>query len=115
MSRRPEGEPATRGVDPTRALTLYQGVRQEADDAARRASATDLSGELTLLRGLLREQIERDPDGLELTIKALHLLVRMVTAQHKLTGGEAAALEGQMSRLANEMALAILGKEPEDD
>lgn len=114
MARRRTTEPAATGVDPARALTLYQSVQHEADGAVREAAAADLSGELVLLRGLLRRQIEQHPDRLEPTIKAMHLLVRMVTAQHKLSGGEAAALEGQLSLLANEMALAILGKEPGD-
>jgi hypothetical protein len=38
----------------------------------------------------------------------------MITAQHKLSGGDVAALEGHLSRLAEEMAVAILGKEPDD-
>jgi hypothetical protein len=103
------------GVDPARALVLYEGVQQEADDLVREATVTDLTGELVLLRSLLRQQIEKDPGGLELTIKAMHLLVRMVTAQHKLSGGDSAALEAHLGRLANEMALAILGKELGDD
>lgn len=115
MPRRRDTEPATAGVNPARALTLYEGVRQEADGAVREAAATDLAGELVLLRRLLHEQIERDPDGLELTIKAMHLLVRMVTAQHNLTKGEAAQLSEEAKRVLDQFSRNILGLEAAND
>jgi hypothetical protein len=97
------------------ALVLYRDVVEEADPAVRAAAAADtgLAGEVALVRMLLRRHLQAHPDKLELTIKGMHLLVRMVTAQHKLSGGDVAALEGQLSRLADEMAVAILGKEPD--
>jgi hypothetical protein len=98
-----------------RAALLYQGVLDAVDprvlDAAE--TAEGLTDELALVRLLLRRQLESDPDNLEMTIKGLHLLVRMVVAQHKLSGEDVTALEGQLGKLADEMAIAILGKEPD--
>ena len=104
MARRRRVEPAV-GVHPRQALVLYQGVQHEADRAVHEAAVADLAGELVLLGGLLRRQIEQDSDNFELTIKAMHLLGRRVTAQHKLTGGEAAALEAQLEAGRRELAL----------
>ena len=99
-----------------RAALLYRSVLDAVDPRVLLAAETaeGLTDEVALVRLLLRRQLEQDPDNLELTIKGMHLLVRMVSVQHKLSGGDMTALEGHLGKLADEMAVAILGKEPED-
>jgi hypothetical protein len=98
-----------------RAALLYQSALDAVDPRVLVAAETaeGLADEVTLVRLLLRRQLEQDPDNLELTIKGMHLLVRMVSAQHELSGADMTALEGHLGKLANEMAVAILGKEPD--
>jgi hypothetical protein len=115
MTRRRRTALDATGADPSRAVVLYADVAQEADDALRAEAATDLTRELVLLRRLLHEQIGRDPDSLSLTIKAMHLLVRMVTAQHNLTRAEAADLSEATKQVMEEFARNIMGVEAEDD
>ncbi|MGH2585814.1 MAG: hypothetical protein ACRDJE_12955 [Dehalococcoidia bacterium] len=73
-----------------------------------------LDSEIALVRALLAEHIAKHPDKLELTIKGMHLLVRMVTAQFKLSGEEAAELKAHLDELAEKFAAAIFREEAID-
>jgi hypothetical protein len=116
MTERRRGAKRATTAEPARALVLYGDVVEEADRAtfAAAPAAPGLAEEVALVRMLLRQHLREHPGELEMTIKGLHLLVRMVTAQHKLSGADAAELSDRLSELADEMAIAILGKEPID-
>jgi hypothetical protein len=97
----------------TRAFDLYKSVLEESDAGllAAAAHAEGLADEVALVRVLLHRHLAEHPEGLELTIKGMHLLVRMVAAQHKLSGADAAALDARADELARHFAAAILGEE----
>jgi hypothetical protein len=98
----------------SRESVLYHSVLKEADPRliAAAARAEGLTDELVVARVLLARYLAEHPENVEVMVKAMHLLARMVIAQHRLSGEDAAALEGHLSKLADEMAVAILGKEP---
>ena len=95
---------------------LYRSVLEEVDPRVLSAAeqAEGLSDELTVVRLLLRRQLQADPQDLELVLKGLHLLVRMVIAQHKLSGEDAQAFSGQADELARHFAAAIFSREETD-
>lgn len=100
-------------VRPATARALYRGVLEEVDPRVLDAAwyAEGLDDEVTLVRLLLHRQIERDPDNLDLMIKGLHVLVRMVTARHNLTDAEKAALNEGVQRALDQLTANIMGVE----
>ncbi len=92
-----------------RTANLYQSVIVESDAAVIAAAreAEGLTDEVAVVRVLLRHHLAEHPENLELTIKAMHLLVRMVTAQAHLSGEDAAQLQERTDELANQFAAAI--------
>ncbi len=94
---------------------FYQRVLNEGEAALAEAAAADgLADETVLLRVLVRRQLEEHPESLEQTIKALHLLVRMVSAQYRLSGEDAARLSERVHEIADQLAVAVLGVEGDD-
>lgn len=91
---------------------FYEGVLQESDAAlAAAAGATGLTDELALLRVLVRRQIEEHPDRLDQTIRALHLLVRMVAVQFRLSGDDQQRLRDSLDAVVQQLTAAVLGEE----
>lgn len=78
------------------------------------ARAEGLDGEVAVLRVLLRRHLTEHPENVELMFKGMHLLVRMVTAQHGLSGEDAAQLKERMDVLARHFAAAVFGQEAAD-
>ena len=97
----------------TRTANLYQGVIEESDAAVLAAAqeAEGLTDEVAVVRALLLRHLAGHPENLELTIKGMHLLVRMVTAQAHLSGEDAARLQERTEELANHFAAAIFKQE----
>ena len=92
-----------------RPVNLYKSVIEESDAAVLTAaeSMEGLTDEVAVLRVLLLRQLAANPDSLDLTIKGMHLLVRMVATQAQLSGEDAAQLTQRMEELANHFAVAI--------
>jgi hypothetical protein len=99
-----------------RPLTLYRSVLDEIDPRVLAAASTaeGLDDEVLLLRLLLRRHLLEHPGDLELTLKGMHLLVRMVVARFKLSGTDAAALEEGVRMALDQFSSSVLGKEPID-
>jgi hypothetical protein len=99
-----------------RPANLYQSVVDNVAPGALAAAARveGLDDEVALVRVLLQRALAEHPENLELLIKGMHLLVRMVVAQYNLTGAEAAQLEGRMAELAGHFAAAIFREEAAD-
>jgi response regulator RpfG family c-di-GMP phosphodiesterase len=94
---------------------FYGRVVHEGEAALAEAAAADgLADETALLRVLVRRQIEERPENLEQTIKALHLLVRMVAVQFRLSGEDTARLSEQVHQIGEQLAIAVLGAEGND-
>jgi hypothetical protein len=94
---------------------FYRQVLREGETAlAEAATAGGLADETALLRVLVRRQIEEHPENLDQTIKALHLLVRMVAVQFRLSGEDAAMLSEHVHQIADRLAAAVLGAEEDD-
>lgn len=77
------------------------------------AGSPSLDDEIALLRLLVRRQIEEQPEHLEATLKALHLLVRMATAQHRLSGADASAFEERAGAVIEQFATAFFAADAE--
>ena len=88
-----------------RAALLYRSALDAVDPRVLLAAETaeGLTDEMALVRLLLRRQLEQDPDNLELTIKGMHLLARMVSAQHQLSGADAAAFDERAAELLEQV------------
>jgi hypothetical protein len=88
-----------------RAALLYQSALDAVDPRVLVAAETaeGLADEVAVVRLLLRRQLEQDPDNLELTLKAMHLLVRMVMAQHQIAGADAAAFDERSAALIEQV------------
>lgn len=85
----------------------------EAGEAGTLASAgaADLHDELAMLRLIVRRHLAERPENLELTLKALHLLVRMTVAQQRLTGADAAQFQQQAGAVIEQFASAFFAEE----
>jgi len=96
-----------------RGRALYDSVLEEVDPRVLTMAehAEGLSDEVAVVRLLLRRQLEVDSPDLDLLLKGFHLLIRMVTAQHKLSGEDAEAFSGQAEELARHFAAAIFSQE----
>jgi len=70
---------------------------------------------MDVMTGHRLQQLERalreHPGELELTIKGLHLLVRMVAAQFRLSGADEEQLRGRLSEILNQFTAAVYGEE----
>jgi len=101
---------------PSRAALLYLSVLDEVDPRLLTAAETaaGLTDELTLVRLLLHRQVQADPNNLELMLKGIHLLVRMVVAQHGLGEDERAALSTGVEQAIDRLASGIIGLEVAD-
>lgn len=110
-----------RGADPAvrrgrRPANLYRSVMQEItpDVLAAAARTEGLNDEVAVVRVLLRRHLAEHPENLELVLKGMHLLVRMVTAQHGLSSADAAQLNERAEELARHFAAAVFGEEVAD-
>ena len=91
---------------------FYQSVLQEAEAGAFvEAGGEGLDDEIALLRVLIRRQIAEHPQQLELTIKGLHLLVRMVAVRFRLSDADKAELELRLSDAINRFAASLFPEE----
>ena len=92
---------------------FYRSVLLEAEAAAlaEAETAEGLVDEVALLRVLVRRHLAERPQNLELTIKALHLLVRMVAEQFRLSGADRAGLTECVDAVAAQLTTAVLGEE----
>jgi hypothetical protein len=99
-----------------RQANLYRRLTAEVDPAmlATAARAEGLDDEVAIVRVLLGRHLAEHPENLELTIKGMHLLVRMVTAQHQLSGADAAELNERVDQVARHFAAAVFGQEAAD-
>jgi hypothetical protein len=99
-----------------RQANLYRRLTAEVDPAmlAAAARAEGLDDEVAIVRVLLGRHLADHPENLELTIKGMHLLVRMVTAQHQLSGADAAELNERVDQVARHFAAAVFGQEVAD-
>lgn len=95
---------------------FYRRLTAEVDPAmlAAAARAEGLDDEVAIVRVLLGRHLAEHPENLELTIKGMHLLVRMVTAQHQLSGADAAELNERVDQVARHFAAAVFGQEAAD-
>lgn len=94
---------------------FYRHVLHESEAALAEAAISDgLADETALLRVLVRRQIEEHPENLDQTIKALHLLVRMVATQFRLSGEDIDRLSEHVHAIADQLAVAVLGTEGDD-
>jgi hypothetical protein len=95
---------------------LYQRAIEAIEPGALAAAARaeGLDDEVAVLRVLLRRHLTEHPENVELMFKGMHLLVRMVTAQHGLSGEDAAQLEERLKMLARHFAAAAFGEEAAD-
>jgi hypothetical protein len=103
----------TKTRQPRLAANFYRSVLAEADAAEwREAAAPDgLADEVALLRVLVRRHLAERPENLDLTLKGLTLLARLVATQERLSGADAAALQAQVSAVAEQLTAAVLGEE----
>ncbi len=99
-----------------RAALLYQSALDAVDPRVLLAAETaeGLTDELALVRLLLRRQLEQDPDNLALTIKGMHLLVRMVSVQHGLSDADRTAFAAGVEEALDRLTASILGTEAAD-
>ena len=106
-----------RGRQADHAANFYQGVLAEAaaSDLHEAAAPDGLADEVALLRVLVRRQLAEGPENLDLTLKGLTLLARLVATQYRLSGADEAALRGQLSTVADHLAAAVLGEEARHD
>lgn len=95
---------------------FYRRLTAEVEPAMLTAAARTegLNDEVALVRVLLGRHLAEHPENLELTIKGMHLLVRMVTAQHQLSGADAAELNERVDQVARHFAAAVFGQEAAD-
>jgi hypothetical protein len=117
MTSREQSASATPARDRRRRRSnLYRRVAAAVDPAVMTAAARaeGLDDEVALVRVLLGQHLAEHPEDLELTIKGMHLLVRMVTAQHQLSGTDAAALNERVDQVARHFAAAVFGEEVAD-
>jgi len=90
---------------------FYRSVLEETDTLAEATSTEGLSDEVALLRVLLRRQLAERPENVELTLKGLHLLVRMVVAQFRLAGVDSEQMEARTQELIQQMTAIFLSEE----
>ena len=100
-----------------RRTNLYQDVLEQSDRAAfaEAAAVEGLEDEVPLLRLLLRRQLAEHPENLEMTIKGMHLLVRMVSVQHGLSGADEAAFDERAAGLIEQVRRIVAGTEEVGD
>ena len=110
MSEHGRGQRRTRRP---RLTKLYRSVVAASDPriVLQAERAEGLMDEIVTVRLLLRRQLAQDPSSLELTIKGMHLLVRMVVAQHQLSASDAEQFSAGVQKAIDEFAANILGKE----
>ena len=98
-----------------RTESFYRSVLHEAEvDAFAEAGGGGLEDEVALLRVLVRRHIEEHPEHLDLTIKGLSLLVRMVAVQFRLSGADEEQLRGRLSDILNQFTAAVYSEEAAD-
>ncbi len=99
-----------------RPTKLYRSVLAASDPRVvlQAERAEGLTDEIATVRLLLRRQLEENPPDMELLIKGMHLLVRMVVAQHQLSAGDAEQFGAGVQRAIEEFAANILGREVGD-
>jgi hypothetical protein len=89
---------------------FYQQALTEAERAALAgaAAAEGLTDEVAMLRLLVRRHLAQQPENFDQTIKALHLLVRMVAVQFRLSGEDAERLDERVAEVVNQFAAVVL-------
>jgi hypothetical protein len=99
-----------------RGRALYRSVLDEIDPRVIRAAAEaeGLTDELVVARVLLHRQLAEHPENAELMVKLMHLLVRMVGAQHRLTGEELERFTAEMEKRLAQFIANALGEEAAD-
>ena len=92
---------------------IYQSALDESDAGvfAEAEMAEGLNDEVAAVRVLLRRHLAEQPEKLELTIKAMHLLVRMVATQYKLSGADAAELDAHTSAVVDQVRGMLFAEE----
>lgn len=95
---------------------FYREVIAESETSvlAEAASVDGLGGEVAMLRVLVRRQMAEHPERLDLTIQALHLLVRMVATHYRLSGADAEQLREEITEAVGQIARSVLGEEVDD-
>lgn len=99
-----------------RGRVLYQNVLNEIDPRVLAAAARTegLTDELVVARVLLHRQLAEHPESPELLVKLMHLLVRMVSAQHRLTGEDLDRFKAEMEKRLAQFIANALGEEAAD-
>jgi len=76
--------------------------------------ADGLADETALVRLLLRRQLAERPEATELVIKGMHLLVRMVSAEHRLAGDEMEQFKAEARKVIAQFVRNAMGGEAAD-
>jgi hypothetical protein len=74
-----------------------------------------LTDELVVARVLLHRELVEHPENAERMVKLMHLLVRMVGAQHRLTGADLERFKAEMEKRLAQFIANALGEEAADD
>lgn len=92
---------------------MYWRVLEESEPGvfARAERSEGLADELAVVRVLLLRQLAEHPENLDLTFKGIHLLVRMVTAQFKLSDADASQFNEGVHQAIQQLAESIIGEE----